>query len=536
MHITSLLLAGYLGAQAVFAAATAPAAPYVKIGTTKFNGVATTTKSDAGLPVTQYLGIKFAAKPTRFSPATALALPTGDVDASKFGAICYQSFGGPGGAFTKANFATGTPAESEDCLNLNIWTPQGTGAAPKGNLPVLFWIYGGSFAFGGSGQPLHNSTVIAKHDVVVVTANYRTNVFGFPGASQLPLKEQNLGLLDQRIALQWVKKNILAFGGDPAKITIFGQSAGAVSVESLVLEGPVADRPFRAAITQSNVASQFLARPVGPLFNGLAAAVGCDATATAAQLTCMREKPADALIQAEQSLNLPFSIVVDEFTIFSDPVARRTSGLAAKVPMVIGTMQDEGFMFTLGTANFTQFVQATFPGAPVEVVTALYPIGAGKPYATDSDAAAAAFRDVVFQCKARIDSAIHAVKSNPRVHRYLYQASFANQQIIPGLPNGAYHSAELPLEFGFPIAGSTATELSLGGQIQQALATYAKNPAAIPGAPVITGKAGNQIAVVARDGTPSLQNQDDYDKTCQAIWDQYLLKGKKLTDYGVSIA
>lgn len=121
------------------------------------------------------------------------------------------------------------PETGEDCLTLNVWTkPQaGEGEEKKA---VLVFIHGGSFISGSSRVPVYNGQHIAgNQDVVLVTLNYRLNIWGFPGA---PGKTQNLGLLDQRLALEWVRDNIAGFGGDPDRITVFGQSAGGGSVDS----------------------------------------------------------------------------------------------------------------------------------------------------------------------------------------------------------------------------------------------------------------------------------------------------------------
>src|SRR5437016_4977009 len=121
-----------------------------------------------------------------------------------------------------SNFSNPAPPESEDCLYLNIFTP--STKPPKGGRTVMFWIHGGNLQFGHGGFPMFDgSSFAAYQDVVVVTTNYRTNVFGFPNSPQLPVGSQNPGFLDQRKALSWVQQNIAAFGGDPTKVTIFGE-------------------------------------------------------------------------------------------------------------------------------------------------------------------------------------------------------------------------------------------------------------------------------------------------------------------------
>lgn len=139
--------------------------------------------------------------------------------------------------------------QSEDCLSLNVWTPDA-----KAKLPVMVWIYGGGFLEGGSAVPLYDATDLAKHGVVVVTLNYRLGVLGFFNHPALKGEGEsgNFGLLDQIAALKWVQQNIAAFGGDPAKVTIFGESAGGVSVNDLVAS-PLARGLFIRAISESGL-------------------------------------------------------------------------------------------------------------------------------------------------------------------------------------------------------------------------------------------------------------------------------------------
>jgi carboxylesterase type B len=144
--------------------------------------------------------------------------------------------------------------QSEDCLTLNVWTPNN---APGTKLPVMVWIYGGSFVFGGSAFPIYDGVELAQHGVVVVTLNYRLGwlgTFNHPALAAANAGEPkgDFGLLDQIAALAWVRKNIAAFGGDPANVTIFGESAGGMSVNDLVVS-PLAHGLFAKAISESGL-------------------------------------------------------------------------------------------------------------------------------------------------------------------------------------------------------------------------------------------------------------------------------------------
>jgi para-nitrobenzyl esterase len=186
--------------------------------------------------VVSYKGIPFAAPPVgdlRWRPPQPAARWTGVRQATEFGADCMQGRFGP----PPASGAPPGPTSSEDCLYLNIWRP--ASAASGAKLPVMVWIYGGGFMFGSSAMPLTSGTQFAKQGVVLVAGNYRVGRFGFfafPALSREHPEEPkgNYAYMDQIAALQWVKRNIAAFGGDPNNVTIFGFSAGGVSVHSLL--------------------------------------------------------------------------------------------------------------------------------------------------------------------------------------------------------------------------------------------------------------------------------------------------------------
>jgi len=215
--------------------------------------------------VASFKGIPFAAPPVgdlRWRPPQPLAPWTGVRQAAEFGADCMQGRFGPPPA-------PGAPAvrmPSEDCLYLNVWRP--ASAAPGAKLPVMVWIYGGGFTGGSSSSPNTSGSQFAKQGVILVAANYRVGRFGFfafPALSRERPDEikGNYAYMDQIAALQWVKRNIAAFGGDPNNVTIFGFSAGGVSVHSL-LASPMARGLFHKAIAESGGSrdSVLTARPM----------------------------------------------------------------------------------------------------------------------------------------------------------------------------------------------------------------------------------------------------------------------------------
>lgn len=175
----------------------------------------------------------------------------------------------------------------EDCLYLNVWSKPQSGSAKK---PVLIWIYGGGFNTGGTNSSAYSGQFFAdQEDVVFVNFNYRVNIFGFPGA---PNEVQNAGLLDQRLAIEWVRDNIAAFGGDPQRITIFGQSAGGASVDFYnyawtqdpIIAGSIAESGSAISFGNKEIPSAAIA------WHGVTEKAGCgNATSNQTEvLACMR--------------------------------------------------------------------------------------------------------------------------------------------------------------------------------------------------------------------------------------------------------
>jgi para-nitrobenzyl esterase len=252
-RVTKLLLCSLAGLAAIGVGAVPQAPPLVRVDSGQLQGVV-----DDG--VVSYKGIPFAAPPVgelRWRPPQQVAPWTGVRQAAEFGSDCMQGrFGTPP--------AQGGP--SEDCLCLNVWRP--ASAAAGARLPVMVWIYGGGFTGGSSSSPNTSGAQFAKQGVVLVAANYRVGRFGFfafPALSREHPDETkgNYAYMDQIAALQWVKRNIAAFGGDPNNVTIFGFSAGGVSVHSLIAS-PMARGLFHKAIAESGGSrdSVLTARPM----------------------------------------------------------------------------------------------------------------------------------------------------------------------------------------------------------------------------------------------------------------------------------
>ncbi len=258
--VTRVLLCSLAGlvALGVGTAASLQTAPLVRVDSGELQGVV-----DDG--VVSFKGIPFAAPPVgdlRWRPPQPAARWTGVRQAAEFGADCMQGRFGP----PPAPGATATRMPSEDCLYMNVWRP--ASATPAAKLTVMVWIYGGGFVGGSAAMPVTVGTQFAKQGIVLVSVNYRVGRFGFfafPALSRERPDEpkSNYAYMDQIAALQWVKRNIAVFGGDPNNVTIFGFSAGGVSVHSLLVS-PLARGLFHKAIAESGGSrdSVLTARPL----------------------------------------------------------------------------------------------------------------------------------------------------------------------------------------------------------------------------------------------------------------------------------
>ncbi|KFY19422.1 hypothetical protein V493_07969, partial [Pseudogymnoascus sp. VKM F-4281 (FW-2241)] len=428
----------------------------------------TTSLLAATATVNQFLGVPFATA-ERFSMPSKVKKWKKKLDASKRRPSCMQQFNYPESTrnFTMGMYNNPPPEESEDCLTLNIFAP--STPAPPGGYPVLFWIYGGSLTFGYSGNAGYDGSAFASYeDTIVVATNYRTNVFGFPNSPELPVKEQNLGLHDQHAALTWVQRNIKSFNGNPKKVTIFGESAGAFSVDALVTSSP-SRPPFRAAIMQSGVTTlgTFMAGDAkGPeTWAKLVAAVGCSGAKS--PLKCVRKVPALKIKDVIERANLGFNPVRDGVTLVSDPSGARRARKIADVPVMIGSTSQEAKVFTIGQNDLDAYLASTFHvPALAAAIKRAYAIGSPG-IENDNDAISAIYTDLVFTCPASATSSLSST-AGYQTHRFYFNASFANLQ-PPGLDLGVFHSSEISLVFStYPKTGAAAAQEALSNYMRGA--------------------------------------------------------------------
>ena len=294
-----------------------------------------------------YLGIPFAqSPPLRFAPPEPAPAWLTPLNATVFKPACIQQYSGSAGEEIHENvkkiFGTyGGPEleESEDCLYLNIFTPP---VVSKTHLqPVMFWIFGGNLQFGSASLDRYDGgSLAANNDVIVVTINYRLNIFGFSNAPELPRGAQNAGFLDQRMALQWVQENIAAFGGDPKRVMLFGESAGGYSVKQL-LANPPRPLPFAAAIMQSQQSGHTADSKRS--WERVANHFGCRERIS--QLRCLREVPTAKLKNFIEKSYVGFGPASEDGTSTMDVRKAINSGTLAKVPIMIGTNANEARAF-----------------------------------------------------------------------------------------------------------------------------------------------------------------------------------------------
>lgn len=316
--------------------------------------------------VSAFLGIPFAEPPTekrRFRPAEPKRPWTGLFEANEYPNACYQFVDTSYPGFQGIEMWNPNREMSEDCLYLNVWVPS---SVRPHNLTVMVWIYGGGFYSGSSSLDVYDGRYLAHTEtVIVVSMNYRIGAFGFlalHGSSEAP---GNVGLLDQRMALQWVQDNIHFFGGNPKQVTIFGESAGGASVGFHLLS-PDSRSTFTRAILQSGVpncpwasVTPAEARRRATLLGKL---VGCNGGNDTELVDCLRSKTPQELIDQEWQV-LPWSAlfrfsfvpVVDGEVLPDTPEAMLNSGNFKDTQILLGVNQDEGSYFLLyGAPGFSK--------------------------------------------------------------------------------------------------------------------------------------------------------------------------------------
>ncbi|KAF2204208.1 cholinesterase precursor [Delitschia confertaspora ATCC 74209] len=429
--------------------------------------------------VSEYLGVRYAQAPTgdlRFAPPKRYIVPFGTVyQAKEWSDDClsnkpplssFPNFSQPSGLRTWKNFAgqNDNPA-SEDCLKLNVWAKATLWWELK---PVLVYFHGGRFITPGPHSPFYNGQYLADvEDVVVVTVNYRLGIFGFSGA---PGIQQNIALLDQRLAVTWVRDNIQAFGGDPKRIVIFGQSAGGASVDYFSFAYK-SDPIVSGLIAHSGTSLRF--KPNSPeyaqnLWYNVTETIDCGTANDHAMavLACVRQAPisvvlaAAAKVQALPTMALAkaaFYPTVDNVTVFANYDELTKSGAFAEIPLLAGNTDFEAGWYKLSAY-----------GAKLNLSEAQWDLFVERGFTCPNK----------YSTKARVNAGVPT-------WRYRYHGDWDNLRLYDseaGLGprgSGAYHGSEIGMIFGTAqdISGqpNTAEEEATSRYMMGAWAAFARD-------------------------------------------------------------
>lgn len=390
--------------------------------------------------VNAFLGLPYAAPPVgelRWRPPQPAPHWRGTREATRYGAHCW------GHEASDMVFQDGGP--SEDCLYLNIFAP--ASATAKSKLPVMFWIHGGGFQGGSASEPRHDGDFLPTKGVVLVTINYRLGVFGFLATPALALEQSgsagNYGLMDMVAALEWVKGNIAAFGGDPGNITIFGESAGSEAVSALMAAAP-ARGLFQKAIGESGGALD-IGGPTRPSFQQVQQHDQAWVDSLGMNMAHLRELPAEIVLAASMRSDAPHFWPVVDGHLLTEPVAvTYAAGRQAHVPLLAGWNRDEQSALSQGmtVAKWREFAERTFAGHAVEFLhyfpgdSDAQAVRSAIDYESDSFIAFSTWRWVDAQVKT----------GEAPVYRYHFNLAAPPSKFHPGWY--AFHSDDIEYAFG----------------------------------------------------------------------------------------
>jgi para-nitrobenzyl esterase len=417
---------------------------------------------------------------------------------------------------------------SEDCLYLNIWTPA---KSANERLPVMVWIYGGGFNAGATSVPLYSGENLARKDVVVASIAYRVGPFGFLAHTELSAESGghgsgNYGLLDQMAGLGWIKRNIAAFGGDPNRVTIFGESAGGISV-SILAASPLAKGLFQGAISESggsfapakaaqeggqNIIQLPVAERNGTTFlKNLGAQTVADG----------RKLPAEAIRNGGRGGFERFWPVLDHHVISDDQYKLYQAGTYNDIPVLIGTNSDEGAAFVQNTtsATYRAFVKDGF-GLFADQILAAYPVGSDEQALRSQRGI---WREVAFGWGTWAWARLQSQTGKGKVFVYYFDHRPPYPRIPPYQTWGAAHGAEMYYVFGHhdrPVMAWTPTDEKLADIISSYWVNFAKsgnpNASGLPNWPAFTG--GDPV-VMRFDNNPQASTYPNL-KYLQ-LWERY---------------
>jgi para-nitrobenzyl esterase len=455
-RLSLLLLTSLLAGTATISAAIPEP---VRIDTGLITGTSTTTED-----VRVFKGIPFAAPPVgdlRWRAPQPAAHWDGVRKADQFGPVCMQN---------RNPNATG-PAPSEDCLYANVWT---SAKAATERRPVIVWTYGGAFTGGSGSEPRYDGEALARKGAVVVTYNYRLGAFGFFAHPELTKESGhdasgNYGMMDMAAALHWVQRNIASFGGDPARVTIAGESAGAFLVSAMV-GSPEGKGLFKRAISQSGAWMGIGIGKMTTRAQAEEAGVKLAQSMGSSSLAEMRAKPAGDLLKNGRGAG----IVVDGWYVPEDLSATFAKGKENDADVLVGSNRDEGTFFArpgtnVSAAEFEARAKQRF-GDLAAAYARLYPAG------TDAEAAAAQLATTRDEMGWHMRTWALLQGKHSKDKSYLYYFTRV-PPVAEGRPSrGATHTAELSYMFNNLLPGAPWTDIDK--KLAETMSSYWVNFAA----------------------------------------------------------
>ena len=440
--VATLIVFASLPSQSRVNAASPPDDGTIKIDSGMISGMLVGASQD----VRVYKGIPYAAPPVgdlRWKAPQAVKPWDGVRECTQFGSAEPQA------NTLEMVYGTKLSPTNEDCLYLNVYRP----ATHKGGMPVMVWIHGGGFILGEGAT--YDGENLARLGAVVVTINYRLGVFGFFAHPALDKQSEsgvsgNYGMLDQIAALKWVKRNITAFGGDAARVTIFGESAGGQSV-AMLLSSPLSAGLFQRAIIESGVGfgpGRHI-EDIKKLGEHLCDVLG--ASKAADPIAALRAVSAEDLLKNSGGpLGAGFGPAIDGWFLPDDPPLIFAAGKEHNVPLIIGSNHNEGTILLRtiplrSATDYENFLKFAFK-SDADAVLKMYPPS------TDKDQMSAA--DRVFSDRIAAGSQMFA-EANAKINPKSYLYHFTKTSNAPRFANlGAYHAAEIPYIFDGAFDGS----------------------------------------------------------------------------------
>ncbi|KAK7032125.1 hypothetical protein VNI00_013299 [Paramarasmius palmivorus] len=496
----------------------------------RVQGFVDTSTPGIDIPLKKWLGVRYAADTSgdnRWRPPQPVAAKEkeGVFNATAYGPACLQG---------RADGGNGTSIQSEDCLRINIVAPHNASG-----LPVYLYSHGGGFDSGASSDPKIDGSYLAAKGIVFASYNYRLSLFGYPHALELAEagETQNLGLLDTRAAVLWLRRNVAKFGGDPEKITLGGESVGAEMTNQYLSAFP-RDSFIRGAIMQSGDTSQ----PMWEMNSQLVlVATNLSCPTTHGTLACLRKKSGFEVQKALLGTGAQFQPVTDNITIFKDYVKQTKEGRTAKVPLLVGTNKDEGTLIVEGepTAYLDDIVQYSksnnlnFPFANTTTLQRLYPVPSTT-YPSAYNASAAMWRDAHMLCLASNLATHRTLELDQPVWRYRFD-HVANNLNSRGTRIGAFHGEDIRFVMGTwrtiilspPFVQASEDQVKISDLMVEGWTNFVKDPEAgprIPGWKQYDPSDTTTLAILGSNEVPDGVQDGDHIKTDEvcAYWNEVL--------------